>query len=162
MRSRPAPVRGSLRLALAVLVLLAALACRSDPTALEEAPLETFDIDEGADKNIRPEDDVREAPREVVSLIGLLPSDFPEDVWVYEPSSIVDLPAAGSEETFIVFKAREPIAAVAAKLERRLAADGWSGPGLSGGELQTWAKGDRRLGVGLTDRREETDIRIEY
>ena len=146
----------------AALVAVVLPSCSGDVAAVREEALETEDIDAGVDKMLRPEDDARATPREVVSLIGLLPSDFPDDVWVYEPSSIVDLPDADSEERFIVFKAREPVDTVAAKLEARMAADGWSGGGLGGGELQTFSKGDRQVRVGLVDQREETQIRIEY
>ena len=134
----------------------------ADPGAEGDDGFETRDVGSGVDSQIRPEDDVQPAPREVVSLVGMLPSDFPDDVWVYEPSSIVDLPASASEERYIVFRARETLPTVAEKMSARLAADGWSGGSLDGGRPVTFRKGDRQVVVGLVDEREETSIRVEY
>lgn len=148
---------GALSLSLLILGCPAA-----EPGAEEDDSLDTRDVGSGVDSQIRPEEDAQPTPREVISLVGMLPSDFPDDVWVYEPASIVDLPAAASEERYIVFKAREPLPAVAEKMRARLEADGWSGGTLDGGRSVTFRKGDRRIVVGLVDEREETAIRVEY
>ena len=153
----PSVAAGALSLSLLILACSAA-----EPGAEEDDGFDTKDVSSDVDSRIRPEDDARPSPREVISLVGMLPSDFPDDVWVYEPSSIVDLPAAASEERYIVFKARETLPIVAAKLEAKLAADGWSGSSLDGGQPVIFRKGDRRVVVGLVDRREETSIRVEY
>lgn len=154
---RHSATAGALSLSLLILGCPAA-----EPGAEEEEAFETSDVGSGVDSQIRPEDDAQPTPREVISLVGMLPSDFPDDVWVYEPSSIVDLPAAPSEERWIVFRARETSPMVAAKLEAKLRVDGWSGGGLDGGLPVTFRKGERTLVVGLSDQREETAIRVEY
>ncbi len=156
-RPRRSAAAGALSLSLLILGCPAA-----EPGAEEEDSFDTRDVGSGVDSQIRPEDDAQPAPREIVSLVGMLPSDFPDDVWVYEPASIVDLPAAASEERYIVFRAREALPAVAQKMGARLAADGWSGDSLDGGEPVTFRKGDRQIVVGLVDQREETAIRVEY
>ena len=148
---------------MALSLALLILGCpAADPGAEGDDGFETRDVGSGVDSQIRPEDDAQPTPREVISLVGMLPSDFPDDVWVYEPSSIVDLPAPASEERFIVFKARETLPIVAAKLDARLAADGWSGSSLRGGHPVIFRKGERTVVVGLVDEREETSIRVEY
>ena len=95
-KPRRSAVAGVLSLSLLILGCPAA-----EPDAEEDDILDTRDVGSGVDSQIRPEDDARPAPREVISLVGMLPSDFPDDVWVYEPSSIVDLPAAASEERYM-------------------------------------------------------------
>ena len=144
------------------MLLLLTLGCSTDSSEIEEAPFETEDVGAGVDHQIRPETDTKPAPREMVSLIGLLPSDFPADVWVYEPSSIVDLPAPDSSELFVTLKARAEFAAVAAKLGAKLAASGWSGASLESGDTVVFRKGERQIVVGLEDQRGETRIRVEY
>ena len=156
-KPRPSATAGAVSLSLLILGCPAA-----EPGAEEDEGFETSDISSGVDSQIRPEDDARPTPREVISLVGMLPSDFPDDVWVYEPSSIVDLPAPPSEERWIVFQARETSPIVAAKLEARLRADGWSGGTLDGGLPVTFRKGERTVVVGLSDQREETSIRVDY
>ena len=148
---------GALSLSLLILGCPAA-----EPDVEEDETFDTADVGSGVDSQIRPEDDAQPTPREVISLVGMLPSDFPDDVWVYEPSSIVDLPSASSQERYIVFRARESLPEVAGKMRARLEADGWSGGSLDGAEPVAFRKGERRILVELVDEREETSIRVEY
>ena len=158
--SRPSPVLES-RTGLAVLLALALLGCPSSPEEALGGELETTDIGESVDSQIRPEDDPRGEERDEL-LVGMLPSDFPTDVWVYEPSTVLDFATADNDARFAVLKAREPLATVEQRLERRLTGDGWRGGELGEDAARVFTKGERRIRVRLEGDRGETTIRIEW
>ena len=150
---------GFARAAPAAGLLIAGLSCAPADEAVEET-LAITDVGDSIDSRIRPEEDSREQAGAEL-LVGILPSDFPADVWVYRPSTVSNFGAADSEERFVELRVREEMASVAEQLDLRLAGDGWRGESLSTGR-STFSKGPRQLQVTLQDQNGETLIRIEY
>jgi hypothetical protein len=150
--------------ALVVLALVVlgggAAACRRAEKAPAEDTLETVDVGEGIDSNIRPEDDVRAEVRER-GLLGVLPGDFPGDLWVYEPASIVDFGAAEGGRSFVALRAVAAPDDVARRLRGEQSTRGWEVEAATG-TLLTFSKGGRRVEAELEQRGNETWIRIEY
>jgi hypothetical protein len=154
--------RASGVLLLFVIFVLAAgvTACRRADTAPAEETIETVDVGEGIDSNIRPEDDQRAEVRER-GLLGVLPGDFPRDLWVYEPASIVDFGAAEGSRSFVALRAVAAPERVAQRLRSEESARGWQVEAATG-TLLTFSKGGRRVEAELEQRGNETWIRIEY
>ena len=137
-----------------------AAACRRAETAPADETIETVDVGEGIDSNIRPEEDVRAEVRER-GLLGVLPGDFPGDLWVYEPASIVDFGAAEGGRSFVALRAVATPAEVARRLRAEESARGWEASAATS-TLLTFSKGGRRVEAELEQRGNETWIRIEY
>lgn len=142
-----------------VALLAAGLFCAPADEAVEET-LSISDVGDSIDSRIRPEDDRQEEARAEL-LVGTLPSDFPADVWVYQPSTVSSFGASDSENGFLELRVREELAAVAEQLDLRFAGEGWRGESLSAGR-SSLRKGPRRLQVSLREDHGDTLIRIEY
>jgi hypothetical protein len=93
-------------------------------------------------------------------MAGILPSDFPSDIPVFSPSSLVDFGSPGVER-YVELDTPAPIRGVRASLEAQLASAGWSGSGPSG-ETLLFSKAGRQLRVVLEDLSAGTRIRYEY
>ena len=155
----PAPTVALLLGALTGFAGLTGLACTPAEESAEEI-LATTDVGGSIDSRIRPEDDLREEARAGL-VVGVLPGDFPGDVWVYQPSIVSSFARTDSEERFVVLRVREEMAAVVEQLDIRLAGDGWRGASLAAGQ-STFRKGPRELRVSVRQDRGETLIRIDY
>ena len=142
--------------------LLMVGACGGNKTPGDEAskPLETVDVDEGPEAGLTTEFDEYAAARPVQEMAGILPSDFPSDVAVFSPSSLVDFGSPGTER-FVELDTSAPIEGVRATLESQLSSSGWRSSG-SGGDVLTFTKAGRQLRVVLQDLSAGTRIRYEY
>jgi hypothetical protein len=134
-------------------------ACGATEEGAPEA-LDTVDVSAAADSNLRPQEDIQEKPREVVSL-GVVPGDFPRDVWVYEPSTVMDFSAPGASQAYVVLRARQPLTRVEADLDRELGQRGWK-PTSAAADSTTWDKDGRQVTIGLQQQGADTFIRIDY
>lgn len=126
----------------------------------ESKPLETVDVDMGPEAALTTEHDEFAAPRPAQEMAGVLPSDFPSDVPVFSPSSLVDF---GSPETqrYVELDTSAPMSGVRASLESQLSNAGWSRSG-SNAEAIVFVKAGRELRVVLLDLSAGTRIRYEY
>ena len=143
-----------------VAVALCLTGCRSDSQPPPPEPLELTEVGVGIDRHIRPEDDSR-AKTHVDLLLGVLPSDFPSDFWVYEPSAVVDFSALESDERWVQLKVRQELEVVHERLVRRLHADGWSG-GPFEGQAATFSKSERTVTVTSEEDQGEVLLLIDY
>lgn len=125
---------------------LCALVLGGCPGETDDSPPELVAEDVGSKIEISPEDDVREVRRPQNQLSGVLPSDFPDDLPLHLPASLVDF---GSESApYVELLAQGSKSAIVADLTGRLRAGGWS---LEGGGDAWTARRDGRV-VKLTVR----------
>ncbi len=145
-----------------LLSLLAVGACGKGKSSDggESKPLETVDVDEGPEAGLTTENDGFAAPRPTQEMAGILPSDFPSDIPVFSPSSLVDFGSPGVER-YVELDTPAPIQGVRASLEAQLASAGWTGSG-PGEETLLFSKAGRQLRVVLEDLSAGTRIRYEY
>ncbi len=127
--------------------------------APEPDPIETVDVGTSIDSQIDLGSDAKAAQRRE-GFVGVLPGDFPRDVYVYEPSILFDY---GNDpgNRFIRLRIRRPASEVAETYARRLRSDGWSGPDL-GSDLVTYAKAGRSIRVQVVSEEGGTLLRIGY
>ena len=142
------------------LLLVGACGSRTGPGSDESKPLETVEVDEGPEAAFTTENDEFAAPRSAQDMAGVLPSDFPSDVPIFSPSSLVDFgsPAGGR---FVELDTSTPITAVRAALQSQLSNAGWSSSG-STGESLVFVKAGRQVRVVLKDLSAGTRVRYEY
>ncbi|MBP1643015.1 MAG: hypothetical protein H6Q03_1684 [Acidobacteria bacterium] len=140
-----------MRLVSAVVIALAAAllagGCRraSEPEAgREPAPLPTVDVSEPPDARASLEHEQVEQRRTESAVAGVLPSGFPDDVPLPQPSSLVDFGRGPLGGPSVTLEVQVSAAAAQRAYEARLAGAGFErqAPGL-------WRRGRRRIGVGV-------------
>jgi len=147
---------------IAMLGLLVMGACGRKPTPGSDAskPLEIVEVDEGPEAGFTTANDEFAAPRPTQEMAGILPSDFPSDVPVFSPSSLVDFGSPGAER-FVELDTSAPITGVRASLESQLSNAGWSSSG-STDDAMVFVKAGRQLKVIVKDLSAGTRIRYVY
>jgi len=145
-----------------LLSLLAVGACGRNTLPGGEAskPLETVDVDAGPEAELTTDFDEFATPRPTQEMAGVLPSDFPSDVPVFVPSSLVDFGSPGGER-FIELDTSAPLDGVRTSVSSQLSSTGWSSSD-SNGETLVFRKASRELRVVLQDLSAGTRIRYEY
>jgi len=145
-----------------MVILLFSGACgrKMGPGSDESKPLETVEVDEGPEAALTTEYDEFAAPRPAQEMAGVLPSDFPSDVPIFSPSSLVDFGSPGGER-YVELDTSAPMNGVRASLESQLSNAGWRSTG-SSGEARVFTKAGRVLRVVLQDLSAGTRIRYEY
>lgn len=94
------------------------------------------------------------------ALIGILPSDFPDDVTLYLPASLVDFETS-EEIHWVDLFTPSPVSTVRPELIALLRSSGWS-VNDSTPDTLTASKDSRRLQISIRDARPGTEYRIEY
>ena len=118
------------------------MGCASEkPAQFEEPARDTGDLPAAMDHD--PDTDPR-APSQRARLGGVLPSDFPNDLPVLLPASVVDF-GEGGGQSWVAFETRLPPATVVSRLHGQLGSAGWEG-GVTVG-ASTLRKADRSLEV---------------
>ena len=151
------------------LSLLLALACAPE-ASLEGDGLETIEVlDVDPTAMLTPDlDEV--AAEQAEALIGVLPGDFPPDLPVYQPASLIDFAEPQSGERYVLLSTQSPLAQVKESLEQQLEAQGWSGEAWTAsegepfaGEVARYLK-DGRLATVRIGRNEarQTLVRMDY
>jgi hypothetical protein len=145
-----------------LLALALAPACRerASTEAPAEETIETVDVDEPIDSQIRPEEDKRAQVRER-GLLGVLPGDFPADLWPYEPASIVDFGEAEAGRSYVSFRIVASPQEVIRRLQAQERSRGWAVTQATS-TLLSMSKGGRLVEAELEQRGNETWLRIEY
>jgi len=130
---------------LAALLAAALLAACGGGSADAPQPLETVDVTEAIDAGASLEGDVVAQPIEPPpgAIAGALPADFPRDVPLPAPASLVDFATAPGFRSVTLESAMTPDEARSA-YERRLRGAGFR-PDPSG----AWRRGDRTLAVAV-------------
>ena len=117
--------------------------------------IETVDVDSGYDAELTTEADER-ARQVQIDLGGVLPSDFPAELPIFSPSSVVDF-GPGYVEVDTPVPESEVRSSIAAQLER----SGWT-VGTIGGAGNTYNRDGVTVRIGLSAIGSGTRIRYEY
>ena len=94
-------------------------------------------------------------------LVGVLPGDFPKDLWAYEPASIVDFGAAEAGRSYVALRTVASPAEVTRRFQAQEGSRGWQ-VAVVASTLVTFSKDGRLVEAELEQRGNETWIRIEY
>ena len=146
---------------LVLIVLVSSVACdRTAPKQEKLEELETVEVGAGHDADLTTEND--ETARRVETRTGgVLPSDFPADLAVLSPSSVVDYGQLATGRSFVEVDTPVPLGEVRSSLAAQLQRSGWSVVAI-GDAGNTYTKGGRRVQLILTDLTSATRIRYEY
>ena len=149
------------RIAVAGLVPLLIVACgRSEQRPSKPKELETVEIGDGYDANLSTEEDQRER-RVEVDMGGVLPTDFPAEMPIFTPSSIVDFGQPGGSGNFVVVDSPVPRSEVESSLASRIQRAGWTVDAI-GDEGKIYSRQGRRVRVIISDLGSGSRIRYEY
>ena len=99
------------------------------------------------------------APERREAFSGVLPSDFPDGLPLYDPSNLTDF---GSEDgRFVLLFSPDAATMVRDRMRAELARSGWT---LVDGtaERGTWRRGSQSVVMAISDARPGTEIRIDY
>jgi len=136
---------------------LAALAAAGCPGTQDGKNVDTVDVAAGLEV---PTDSDPKAPPEIARLTGALPSDFPRDLPVHLPASVLDFGTGADGLRWVSLISSDGGDRVRTATEARLRAAGWS-LSESGGALVV-RKGERRARLLLEEARPGTLMRYEY
>lgn len=137
--------------------LLAAGCASPEP---EPVVLETEEVAAPIDAEASTEDDLKARPRRE-SLSGVIPGDFPPDLAVVMPASVVDFGSAGDGRAYLELDTERTPAQALSWLGRALPAAGWT-VRVVGGERIEASKGPREVVYLLRDLAPGSRVRIEY
>lgn len=144
--------------ALLLAIGLALALCGCSGGESDGSPPELVAEDVGSKIEISPEDDTKEARRPESRLSGVLPSDFPDDLPLHLPASLVDF---GTESTpYVELLSKGSKSAIATELTGRLRAAGWTLEG--GGDAWTARRDGRVVKLVLRGTGTGTTYRYEY
>jgi len=141
----------------AALVLLIGLQACSRSAEKPDKPkeLETVDVGAGLDAELTTEFDER-AKQVEIGLGGVLPSDFPPEMPVFSPASVVDFGPG-----FVELDTSVAAAAVRSSLGKQIQRSGWAVDSVGdGGSL--YSRGGYRVRVVVNDAGSGARIRYEY
>jgi len=103
----------------------------------------------------------QEAKARQPSLVGILPGDFPRDLPLHLPASLVDFGESAAGRPTVTLLTPDEISGVRRDLQSKLAAAGWESSSGSGGTL-VLKKGGARAWLAVEDGRPGTLYRYEY
>jgi hypothetical protein len=150
-----------MRQSLCVLALGACLcACSGGGAGNEEATTKPIPIEEVAapvGSALSLEKDRQGQVREE-SFAGVLPGNFPADVPVYHPATLVDFGAAAAGRAYVVFQTPDTPGVARPRFTKLVQARGYQ----VAADGATMVRGERVLRITYEDARPGTRIRIEY
>ncbi len=139
-------------------MLIAALVAGGCRASSEQEPeLEAVDV--GAALEIATEDDPQAVERPP-ALVGVLPEDFPDDLPLYLPASLVDFGTVDDGWGYVNLLTPHSLARVERELSAKLTERGWTAAGSDG--VRRLRKGGMRVRLLVTDARPGTEYRFEY
>lgn len=145
-----------MRSTLAIVWLFALTACDgSSSTPDQPEELETVDVGGGVDAELTTEFDER-ARQVEIDMGGVLPSDFPPEMPVFVPSSVVDFGPG-----FVEVDAPVPTAEVQTSLGAQIQSAGWAVDSTGDGG-SVYSRAGQRVRITLTDLGSGTRVRYEY
>ncbi len=152
--TRPQHSKKALGLLVALLAPLALAGCRDTPPK----PIETVDIDPGivVDTSADPQARERKA-----GLVGILPGDFPPDLPLYIPASLIDFGETETGRLTVSLLSPDRVSKVRRGLYAQLREKGWV-TAAGNGDLVALRKGRQRVWLHLADGRPGTLYRFEY
>lgn len=146
----------SYRTLLALSIAIVSLGCdRSGPEKEEPMELETVDVGGGPDAGLTTDFDEK-AKRVEIDMGGVLPSDFPEGMPIFSPSSVVDLGPG-----FVEMDTPVPLSEVRSSLGTQIQRAGWTVDSI-GEEGSLYRRNGQQVRVELLDPGSGTRIRYRY
>lgn len=141
----------------ALALSLALFACGRSSQDDASGNLEAVDVEPSI--SITPEDDPQAVERPP-ELTGILPQDFPSELPLFLPASLVDFGSRGGKN-YVSLLAAASRAKVRGDLESRLKDAGW-GVSDSGGGALVLRKGSRRVQLSIRDASPGTLYQFDY
>ena len=139
-----------------LLVLMALTACDRSAGKPERSPeIETVDVGGGIDAELTTDFDER-AKQVEIEIGGVLPSDFPPEMPVFSPSSVVDFGPG-----FVEIDTPVPLKEVQTSLGAQIQRSGWA-VDLVGDGGSLYSRGGWQVRVVMTDLGSGTRVRYEY
>ncbi len=93
-------------------------------------------------------------------LVGVLPGDFPADLPIYLPASLVDFGTADDGWGYVSLLTPHALARVKRELSAKLAESGWAAA--KSDSVWRLRKGNVQVRLRVTDARPGTEFRFEY
>lgn len=151
-----AATRAVVVLSVAVLsaVMLTACPSESKPDSMEE----TVDVDQGLDIDTSGD---QQAASSQSGLAGILPSDFPSDLPLYVPASLIDFGESPSGRATVSLLSPHSISRVRRELYARLRESGWTAAAGSDGAV-VLEKDRRKAWLRLEEGQPGTRYHFEY
>lgn len=144
------------RVVAALALLVGLQACdRSAPQAEQPEELETVDVGGGFDAELTTEFDER-AKQVEIDMGGVLPSDFPPEMPVFSPSSVVDFGPG-----FVELDTPVPATEVRSSLGPQIQRSGWTVDSIGDGG-SVYSRGGQRVRVVVQGAGAGARIRYEY
>lgn len=137
------------------MALLALAGCRGEPETRE---LETVDVTPALE--VDSSDDPQGRAR-TPDLVGILPSDFPSDLPLYLPASLIDFGQSARGRPTVSLLTPDGISTVRRVLFGRFQERGWTAAAASDGTI-VLRKGGRTAWLRLEEARPGTLYRFEY
>jgi hypothetical protein len=136
------------------------LAACAGPDAGEPGELELIEVAPSRTSVLTTDYDVAAAPQSRTAFSGVLPSDFPDDLPLYDPSTLTDFGGEGGGRYVILFTP-DATTMVRDRMRGELARSGWT---LIDGDTEsgTWRRGSHSVIMYISDARPGTEIRVEY
>ena len=103
------------------------LACQP-PVVDESTPLETVEVDRGPTEVFSPDDDAVAAGSSS-GVSGALPGNFPDDLPIFEPSSVTDFGVLDDSSSFLVLHTDRELSEVTGVLRSALDRSTWQPDG---------------------------------
>ena len=124
-----------------------------------EGEIETVDVVPGRTSLLTTAYD-ETAPVRQEAFSGVLPSDFPPDLPLYDPSSLIDFGDAGGARYVLLFTP-DTTTMVRDRMSSELSSSGWTR--IDGNaERGTYRRGSQSVILEMRDANPGTEIRVEY
>jgi len=155
-RLRGGRCRGAI---LILIVLPLVVSCNGSGTASEARRLKTIDVPPALEVHTINDPQARER---VPVLVGVLPADFPSDLPLYIPASLIDFGRTDEGHRSVSLLTPHKPIQVRRRLDVLLAERGWAATAEGDGNLTTLRKGQRRVRLHIEDAHPGTVYRFEY
>lgn len=144
-----------MRLAILLSTLLLVACGGTDTERRKPVEIETVDVDSGYDAQLSTVDDERGKQVEI-ALAGALPGDFPAELPVFSPASIVDFGPG-----FVELDSPVRLGEVRSAIESQVTRAGW---GVVSGDdsMRTYSRAGRQVRVIIAAIGSGTRVRYEY
>jgi hypothetical protein len=96
------------------------------------------------------------------TVAGVLPGDFPKDIPLYAPASLIDMGSTQAGRPFVVLATPDENDRVNQGVTRKLATTGWEKLSTDSTGLTTFGRASRRIWIRVETSGALTEITVEY
>ena len=96
------------------------------------------------------------------TVAGVLPADFPQDIPLYAPASLIDMGSSQTGRPFVVIATPDEKNRVTQAVVDMLANAGWEPMSTDSSGLTTFGRGSRRVWFRVETSGALTEVRVEY